>query len=259
MAQGRFERRRRRRRKKTPVLPIVLLIALAVVLGLLLSRCGDNSGEDTQPQTSSTAGQTTAGQTTAAPQDTTPISVETTGEPAPQTTTVPVTQAETTAPTTAPATEPTTAPTTEPTTVPTTEPTTVPTTQPEPETSLGDAVAKTAMALVGCEYEYGGSGPDTFDTSGLVYYCHQENGIDLPRAFGRQAESGRKVSREDLLPGDVLFFWTTDPEKAQYVGVYVGDGKFVAARNSEKPVSLMDLNSAYFSERFLFARRCWEE
>ena len=59
----------------------------------------------------------------------------------------------------------------------------------------------------------------------------------------------------DLQPGDVLFFWSSEEGKVQYVGIYIGGGEFVAARNSEKPVSILGLNTKYFTERFLFARR----
>ena len=74
----------------------------------------------------------------------------------------------------------------------------------------------------------------------------------------QQAVYGTEVSRDQLEPGDVLFFWTSTEGEVEYVGVYVGNGQFVAARNPEKPTSLMELNSEYFSQRFLFARRYYE-
>ena len=246
MAEGKYEnRRRRRRRRKSPLPMFIALVVLVFGLILVLTQCG---GEKDKDPIEESTGQSTAQTTEESTEQTDPIVEDTTVQP-PETTAEP-----TEAPTTAPATEPTTEPATEPTT----EPTTVPTeAEEQPSSDLGGRVAAMAMDLVGCEYEYGGSGPDTFDISGLVYYCFQENGIDVPRALSKQAKYGQEVEQEDLLPGDVLFFWSSDEGQIQYVGIYVGDGKFVAARNSEKPVSVMELTSKYFSERFLFARRFW--
>ena len=245
MAQGQFEKRRRRRRRRSP-LPMFILTAV-LIFGLILMLTMCNREDEKDPAGESTVQTTTAEadlpeETTTAPV----IDVVTTAPPV-----------ETTAaPTTEPATEPTTEPTTDPTPEPTTEPTTDPTeAEDEPASSLGDRVAELATDLVGSKYEYGGSGPKTFDTSGLVYYCFQENDVDVPRALSKQAKFGEKVSKEDLQPGDVLFFWTSEEGKVQYVGIYIGGGEFVAARNSEKPVSILGLNTKYFTERFLFARR----
>jgi len=55
-----------------------------------------------------------------------------------------------------------------------------------------------------------------------------------------------------------VFFYNSEPGTIQYCGIYVGGGKFIAARNSEHPVTEMNLNSSYFSERYICSRRFWE-
>lgn len=184
-----------------------------------------------------------------------------TQQPGPETTQstpAATTEESTSAPTVAPTTQPTEATTvpTEETTAPTEE-TTVPTeaeTVPLPEGVTG--VAQTALAQVGKPYKSGGNGPDSFDTSGFVYYCLKENGLVSKRQKLKQlVTQGVEVATEDLQPGDVVFFWTSNEGEAEYAGIYVGDGKFVAARNEENPVSLLDFNSNYFKKRYVTARR----
>lgn len=191
------------------------------------------------------------------PEDTTP-STEMTNAPetnAPVETTEP---AETTQETTEATTEATTEPTTETTTEPTTVPTTEPETEPEPEEkdyTIGEKVAKIALAQVGKPFVYGDEGPDSFDASGLVQYCYKQVGIDLPRSTVSQSEVGEKISYEDLKPGDALFIWTENEGKAEFVGVYVGDGFYVAARRTGTDVSKIDVTTKYYKEHFVFGRR----
>ncbi len=171
------------------------------------------------------------------------------------------TQAPTEEPTEVPAEVPTEAPTQAPTEEPTEAPTEEPTTAPTEtaEISVGQKVADLAIAQLGKPYDYGGSGPEAFDVSGLIYYCFKENEIKTPRTVKELASFGKEISKEELLPGDAVFFYSSEPGKVQYGGIYIGGGKFIAARNGDKPVSEMDLNSSYFSERFICARRYWEE
>lgn len=157
--------------------------------------------------------------------------------------------------TTQPATEPTTVETTVPETEPVTEPAEVTTAPTEEAPSLGELVAQTAAAQVGKAYLYGGSGPDAFDTSGLVYYCFRENGISVPRATSSQADFGTEVEFSQLRPGDVVFFWTDTPGTAQFVGIYIGGNAFVSASSTKGTVREMEITSSYYTEHFVFARR----
>ena len=152
-------------------------------------------------------------------------------------------------------TETTTEATTEPTTQPTTEETTVPETTEDVVIDTGALAAKIAAEQIGKPYKYGTAGPDSFDTSGLVQYCFKQCGISVPRSNSALAETGYIVDKEDILPGDAVFFWSSTPGSAEYLGIYIGNGMVVAAMNSSKPVIEFNMNSSYYTEHFVFVRR----
>lgn len=197
-----------------------------------------------------------------APVPTNPPALETQG-------TLPPTEAPT-VPTTEPATEP---PTEEPTEPPTespteepTEPETEPETQPPTETptenaappydeALGESVVSVVNSVIGKPYLSGGSSPEGFDTSGFIYYCFRQCDIAAPRSISSQYKYGKAVPEDDLMPGDVVFFWLNNPDKVEYVGIYTGDGVFVAVSSSKNAVEEKNINSNYFAERYIGARR----
>lgn len=201
------------------------------------------------------------------PQNTTPkVPVSDTLAP-PSTATNPSeepTEPETTPPTepvTEPSTEPETTPSTEPITEPTepvTEPTT-PTTEPDtgdaPDDTLGLAIVAVARSALGKAYAPGGNGPDSFDTSGFVSYCFRENGISVPRGTSALFAAGEAVEKEDLQPGDVVFFYQGTPGKAEYPGIYTGDGTFIAVSSSQEKVLERSMTSSYYTEHYVAARR----
>ena len=77
----------------------------------------------------------------------------------------------------------------------------------------------------------------------------------VPRSNSSLAEYGYIVEKEDILPGDAVFFWSSNPGTAEYLGIYIGDGMVVAALNSSKPVVEFNMNSNYYTEHFVFVRR----
>lgn len=235
MAQGKYTRqpsRRRRNSNTALVIAALVLVVLLIILVIVMIGSGVFDRKEETP--------------------TDPIVTEATEPPTEAPTEAP-TQAPTEAPTEAPTQAPTEAPTEEPTEPPTEAPTEAPTAPPPSD--KGEAVAYTAKSLVGTPYALGGDGPDTFDTTGFIRYCFAQNGISVSRSLSDQAAAGEEVPVDDLRPGDVLFFWTSNEGEVEYPAIYIGDGKIVAARNSEHPVSEMSFRSEYFQERFLFARR----
>ena len=129
---------------------------------------------------------------------------------------------------------------------------------PDAYASEQELLVATVKSAIDVPYEFGGSGPYSFDTSGLVYYCFGEVGISVPRRVSEQAVHGTEVSRDDLQPGDVVFFYFEVEGEAEYVGIYVGNGKFIAARSTAGTVGEMDMNSSYYADRFVTARRYWD-
>ena len=113
-----------------------------------------------------------------------------------------------------------------------------------------------AKSKLGCKYVWGATGPNTFDCSGLTYWCYKQLGISIPRTSLEQSKSGKSVSKSDLQPGDLVFFKTTSAPVG-HVGMYIGNGQFIHAPNKSKPVKVDSLSSSYYSSRYVNARRYW--
>lgn len=87
-----------------------------------------------------------------------------------------------------------------------------------------------AKAQVGDAYVPGGTGPNSWDCSGLVQAAYRTAGIDLPRVSQSQSTFGTQVSLDNLQPGDILYWGSAG--SAYHVAIYVGGGEFVGAQNS---------------------------
>jgi cell wall-associated NlpC family hydrolase len=99
---------------------------------------------------------------------------------------------------------------------------------------------QTALAQIGDPYVWGSSGPDGFDCSGLTQYAYAAAGISLPHSSRAQSTLGTPVSRSQLMPGDLVYFYSP----VSHVGIYVGDGKMVHARTFGQPVAVTSVDQA---------------
>jgi cell wall-associated NlpC family hydrolase len=118
-----------------------------------------------------------------------------------------------------------------------------------------DKAIKLLKEQVGKPYVWGANGPDSFDCSGLVRYIYKNAlGKDIPRVSEDQSKVGQAVSREDLQPGDLVFFDTMDKGKVSHVGMYIGNNEFIHAANSKKGVIKSTL-TGYYDKKFINARR----
>ncbi|MFC4946939.1 C40 family peptidase [Pseudonocardia sp. GCM10023141] len=102
---------------------------------------------------------------------------------------------------------------------------------------------KVAMSKIGAPYVYGGAGPSTFDCSGLMQWAFKQVGVTLPRVAAAQAGVGTRVSKADLRPGDLVFFYAP----ISHVAMYIGDGKVVHASTSGQPVKISLLANMPFA------------
>lgn len=116
------------------------------------------------------------------------------------------------------------------------------------------AIVRTALGYLGTPYVPGGATPAGFDCSGFVWYVYRLHGVDLPRNVASQASVGRHVDREDIRPGDLVFFSTTGPGST-HVGIATSRDAFVHAPNSRGVVRVEPLTSPYWSQRYAGARR----
>jgi peptidoglycan DL-endopeptidase CwlO len=83
----------------------------------------------------------------------------------------------------------------------------------------------TALAQRGKPYVWAAEGPGSYDCSGLMLYAYAAAGISLPHSSAMQSQMGTPVSRSELQPGDLVFFYSP----VSHVGMYVGDGQMVHA------------------------------
>lgn len=95
--------------------------------------------------------------------------------------------------------------------------------------SLASAVVNEAFKYVGTPYVSGGASPSGFDCSGFVQYVFAQVGISLPRTSGAQAAAGYQVSYADARAGDLVY-------TPGHIGIYLGDGQHIAARNPSTPL-----------------------
>lgn len=105
--------------------------------------------------------------------------------------------------------------------------------------SAARTAIKTACAQVGDPYVWGATGPNSFDCSGLTQYAYKAAGISLTHFTGAQWNEGRKVSRSEARPGDLVFFGSD----LHHVGLYLGDGMMVHAPRTGKPVQVSSIST----------------
>jgi cell wall-associated NlpC family hydrolase len=112
----------------------------------------------------------------------------------------------------------------------------------DPDSAVA-TVIKTALSKVGSPYVYGATGPNSFDCSGLTGFAYAAAGIDLPRSSREQARVGTPVSRSELQPGDLVFFYSP----IGHVGIYLGGGRMVHARMNGQPVAVTSVDMAGYN------------
>lgn len=100
--------------------------------------------------------------------------------------------------------------------------------------SLEVHALRIAMSKIGASYSWGAAGPSSFDCSGLVVWAYAQLGVSLPHYTGWLWNSGVHVSRSQLQPGDLVFFFAG----IDHVGIYVGNGFMLDAPTYGIPVGI---------------------
>ena len=124
---------------------------------------------------------------------------------------------------------------------------------------LADSILTHGLSLVGTRYRYGGSSVSSgFDCSGFIGYLFKEElGMKLPRSSRDMINiDAPLVSRDDLEPGDLLFFSTSGRNRVSHAGIYMGDNQFIHSSSSRSGgVRVDSLDDRYWSRTFIEAKR----
>ena len=131
----------------------------------------------------------------------------------------------------------------------------IPETVEKAPNAKAQALVDLAKSLIGTTFKLGGVGPDQFDNSGFVYYVCKENGITIPRLAAGMNTAGTTLARKDMLPGDIAVFCNDIGGPPAFVGIYIGDGKFIACNNPDSPTHVQNMDSNYWTPRFISGRR----
>ena len=124
-------------------------------------------------------------------------------------------------------------------------------------TDLRKALLAAAMSLRDIRYVRGGHNPATgFDCSGFVRYVFSHAiGLQLPSTSASQFLAGVKVKRDDIKPGDLVFFRTHGRHRISHVGIYISGGRFIHSPTTGKSVEISSLDDGYWAKRFAGAKR----
>ena len=119
-----------------------------------------------------------------------------------------------------------------------------------------EALIDNAMQLIGVRYRWGGNTPQSgLDCSGFVRYVFNDTfGFLLPRKSAQMSKVGLEIGKDELRPGDLVFF-NTMRHAFSHVGIYVGDNKFIHAPSRGKSIRVDDMTKVYWEKRYNGARR----
>jgi len=123
------------------------------------------------------------------------------------------------------------------------------------DNALVDDIISFARGYLGARYAFGGNGPHSFDCSGFMSYVLRNFGISVNRSSRDMARNGTHVYRNQIIPGDLVFFATSGGNRISHVGMYIGGGQLIHSSSWGRGVRLDNMNAAYYATRFVTARR----
>ncbi|GGI46525.1 glycoside hydrolase [Paenibacillus marchantiophytorum] len=115
-----------------------------------------------------------------------------------------------------------------------------------------NSIITTGKQYLGVRYKFSAlkGSTSSFDCSSFTQYVYGKYGINLPRSSKQQSQVGTFVARNQLQPGDLVFFYSP----IHHVGIYMGNGKILHTYGSPG-VTISDMNSGWWSKNYKTARR----
>lgn len=123
------------------------------------------------------------------------------------------------------------------------------------DSALGAQIVAYAQQYLGTPYVLGGNGPNKFDCSGFTKYIFSHFGYSLNRTATDQLQNGVSVSRDELQPGDLVFFKYRTSKPVSHVGIYIGGGQFIHASTNQYRVEIDQMNSGHYANVYVYGRR----
>ena len=120
---------------------------------------------------------------------------------------------------------------------------------------LGAQIVAYAEEYLGTPYVLGGNGPNQFDCSGFTKYVYSHFGYTLNRTATDQLQNGVSVSKDELQPGDFVFFKYRSSKPVSHVGFYIGNGEFIHASTNRYVVQIDQMESGHYANVYVYARR----
>ncbi len=118
--------------------------------------------------------------------------------------------------------------------------------------TVGDKVISTGLKYQGVPYKFGAQSgkTDAFDCSSFTQFVFKQNGVSIPRSSSQQSNVGTFVTRDQLQPGDLVFFYSP----IHHVAIYMGDGKILHTFG-KGGVTITPLNTGWWNSHYTTARR----
>lgn len=118
-----------------------------------------------------------------------------------------------------------------------------------------NSIVQEAQKYLGKPYKYGATGPDSFDCSGFVYGVYRNLGISIPRTSLDQSKvSGKKLKRDALQVGDMVFFDTSEKGHVNHSGIYLGENKFIHASSGKAYSVTISSMDGWYKDKYKWGK-----